>query len=196
MEDIIKDLNQISEEEGLALVELAKIAIREYLKSGRIIDLKEIPFENWKKKGASFVTLERKDTGELRGCIGSIIPFRPLYQDVIYNAIASATKDPRFNPVSLEELPFLKTKVSILSFPQILQYKDPQDLLEKIKPFEDGVILKLGEYQGTFLPDVWEQIPDKEKFLSHLCLKAGLPPNCWIKYHPEIFIYKTKIFED
>lgn len=196
MEDIIKDLNEISEEEGKALVELAKIAIEEYLKTGRIIDLKEIPYENWKKKGASFVTLERRDNGQLRGCIGSIIPYRSLYQDVISNAIAAATKDPRFVPVSLDELPLIRTKVSVLSFPQKLEYENPEDLLNKIKPFEDGLILKLGEYQGTFLPDVWEQLPEKEAFLSNLCMKAGLSPDCWIKYHPEIYVYKTRVFSD
>ncbi len=196
MEDIIKDINEISEEEGKALVELAKIAIEEYLKTGRIIDLKEVPYENWKKKGASFVTLERRDNGQLRGCIGSIIPYRPLYQDVISNAIAAATKDPRFISVSLDELPLIRTKVSVLSFPQKLEYKNPEDLLNKIKPFEDGLILKLGEYQGTFLPDVWEQLPEKESFLSNLCMKAGLSPDCWIKYHPEIYVYKTRVFSD
>ncbi len=196
MEDIIKDINEISEEEGQGLVYLAKEAIKNHLETGKIIDLKEVPYENWKKKGASFVTLERRDTGQLRGCIGSILPFRPLYQDVISNAIAAATKDPRFTPVSLEELPYLRTKVSVLSYPQPLEYTDYKDLLNKIEPFKDGLILKLGNYQGTFLPDVWEEIPDKEKFLSHLCLKAGLPPDCWINYHPEIFVYRTRVFSD
>jgi hypothetical protein len=196
LEDIIKDINEIKENEGKELVHLAKEAIKEYLKSRRIIDLEKIPYENWKKKGASFVTLEIKETGQLRGCIGSIIPYKPLYQDVIHNAIAAATKDPRFPPVVLEELPLLRTKVSILSFPKKLEYDDYRDLLNKLKPFEDGVILKIGEYQGTFLPDVWQQIPDKESFLSHLCLKAGLTPDCWIKYHPEIYTYRTRIFND
>jgi len=194
--DVITDINQISKEEGQALVELAKESIKYYLQTGRIPTLSEVPYENWKKKGASFVTLERKDTNQLRGCIGSIIPFRPLYEDVISNAIAAATKDPRFPPVTLEELPYLRTKVSVLSYPQPLHYTDPQDLLNKITPFEDGLILKLGEYQGTFLPDVWEEIPDKQQFLSHLCMKAGLQPDCWIKYHPEIFVYKTVVFSD
>jgi len=193
---VIENINNISKEEGKGLVYLAKKAIEEYLKNKVIIDLKEIPFENWKKEGASFVTLERKDTGQLRGCIGSIIPHQPLYKDVIYNAIAAATKDPRFPPVDLNELPFLKTKVSVLSYPVKLEYETPEDLLEKIKPFEDGLILKLGEYQGTFLPDVWQQLPDKKEFLSNLCVKAGLPLNCWYKYHPDIFVYKTKVFND
>jgi AmmeMemoRadiSam system protein A len=194
--DIILNLNDISQEEGQGLVELAKNSIKYYLQTGKIPHLKEIPFENWKKKGATFVTLERRDTGALRGCIGSIIPFRPLYEDTISNAIAAATKDPRFTPVKLEELPYLKTKVSILSYPVPLEYKDYQDLLNKVKPFEDGLILKLGNYQGTFLPAVWEDLPDKEQFLAHLCLKAGLEPDCILKYHPEIFVYKTREFSD
>lgn len=193
---IILDLNEISQEEGQGLVELAKKSIKYYLQTGKIPKLEDIPFEIWKKKGATFVTLERKDTGSLRGCIGSIIPFRALYEDVISNSIAAATKDPRFTPVSIEELLYLKSKVSILSYPVPLEYIDYQDLLNKIKPFEDGLILKLGNYQGTFLPDVWEDLPDKEQFLAHLCLKAGLQPDCIIKYHPEIFVYKTRIFSD
>ncbi len=193
---IIEDINSISQEEGKGLVYLAKKAIEEYLRNNIVIDLKEIPYENWKKEGASFVTLERKDTGQLRGCIGSIIPHQPLYKDVIHNAIAAATKDPRFIPVDLNEIPYLKTKVSILSYPMKLEYADPQDLLNKINPFEDGLILKLGEYQGTFLPDVWQQLPDKKQFLTHLCMKAGLTGDCWYKYHPDIFVYKTKVFSD
>lgn len=193
---VIENINNISEKEGNSLVYLAIKSIEEYLKNKKSVYLEEIPFENWKKKGASFVTLERKDTGQLRGCIGSIIPHQPLYKDVIHNAIAAATKDPRFVPVDLNELPILKTKVSVLSYPAKLEYKDPDDLLSKIKPYEDGLILKLGEYQGTFLPDVWQQIPNIEEFLSHLCMKAGLPPNCWYKYNPDIYVYKTKVFSD
>ncbi len=195
-EETIKDINQITEEEGQGLVYLARKAIEEYLKTGQIIDLKEVPFENWKKKGASFVTLENRHTGQLRGCIGSIIPFRPLYQDVISNAIAAATKDPRFVPVSLQELPDIRVKVSVLSFPEPLPYSSPEDLLNKIEPFKDGLILKYGNNQGTFLPDVWEEIPDKIQFMSHLCLKAGLPQDCWYVYPVEIYRYRTKVFSE
>ncbi len=194
--DVITSLDEISEEEGKALVYLARKAIEEYLKNGVIIDLKEIPYENWKKKGASFVTLENRYTGQLRGCIGSILPVQPLYKDVIRNAIAAATQDPRFPPVTYEELPEIRVKVSILSFPEPVPYKDPQDLLNKIEPFKDGLILKYGNHQGTFLPDVWEEIPDKVQFLSHLCLKAGLPQDCWLTLPVEIYRYRTKVFSD
>ena len=194
--DVITSLDQISDEEGKALVYLARKAIEEYLRDGIIIDLKDIPYENWKKKGASFVTLENKYTGQLRGCIGSIIPVQPLYKDVIRNAIAAATQDPRFPPVTYEELPDIRVKVSILSFPEPLPYKDPQDLLNKIEPFKDGLILKYGNNQGTFLPDVWEELPDKIQFMSHLCLKAGLPQDCWLTLPVEIYRYRTKVFSE
>jgi AmmeMemoRadiSam system protein A len=196
MEDIITSLDEISEEEGKALVFLARKAIEEYLNNGVIIDLTDIPFENWKKKGASFVTLENKYTGQLRGCIGSIIPVQPLYKDVIRNAIAAATQDPRFPPVTVEELPDIRVKVSILSFPQPLKFNSPEDLLNKIEPFKDGLILKFGENQGTFLPDVWEELPEKTQFLSHLCLKAGLPQDCWLTLPVEIYRYRTKVFSE
>ncbi len=194
--DVITSLDQISEEEGRALVYLARKAIEEYLRDGIIIDLKDVPYENWKKKGASFVTLENRYTGQLRGCIGSILPVQPLYKDVIRNAIAAATQDPRFPPVTYEELPDIRVKVSVLSFPEPLPYKDPQDLLNKIEPFKDGLILKYGNNQGTFLPDVWEELPDKVQFMSHLCLKAGLPQDCWLTLPVEIYRYRTKVFSE
>ena len=196
MEDVIVSLDEITEEEGQALVQLARKAIEEYLKTGLEIDLKEVPYESWKKKGASFVTLEVSPTHQLRGCIGSIIPHQPLYKDVIHNAIAAATSDPRFLPVRPEELSNIKVKVSILSYPQPLQFSDPYDLLQKLQPFKDGVILKYGNHQATFLPEVWEQLPDKTQFLSHLCMKAGLPSDCWLTYPIEVFIYHTKTFSE
>lgn len=131
MEDLIRSLDQISDEEGEALVYLARKAIEEYLITGITVDLKEIPYESWKKKGASFVTLENRTTGALRGCIGSIIPVRPLYKDVIHNAISAATQDPRFPPVTVNELPEIRVKVSVLSYPEPLEFKDPAELLKR-----------------------------------------------------------------
>ena len=194
--NIITSLDEINEKEGKALVKLARASIEEYLKEGKIIDLKEIPFESWKKLGASFVTLENRLSGNLRGCIGSIIPIRPLYKDVIRNSIAAATEDPRFRPLSLFELPETRIKVSILSYPEPVPYTDPKDLLEKIEPMKDGLILKYGNFQGTFLPDVWEDLPEKTLFLSNLCLKAGLPADCWINLPVEIYRYRTKVFSE
>ena len=196
MEDLIRSLDQISDEEGEALVYLARKAIEEYLITGITVDLKEIPYESWKKKGASFVTLENRTTGALRGCIGSIIPVRPLYKDVIHNAISAATQDPRFPPVTVNELPEIRVKVSVLSYPEALEFKDPAELLKKIEPFKDGLILKYENFQGTFLPDVWQQIPDRQLFLTNLCSKAGMPPDCWLKYPIKIYRYRTKTFSE
>ena len=194
--NIITSLDEITEREGRALTKLARKAIEEYLKEEKIIDLKEVPFESWKKLGASFITLENKLSGELRGCIGSILPIQPLYKDVIRNAIAAATQDPRFRPLSLFELPETRIKVSVLSYPEPVSYENPKDLLEKIEPMKDGLILKYGSFQGTFLPDVWEDLPDKTLFLSNLCLKAGLPADCWINLPIELYRYRTKVFVD
>ena len=194
--NIISSLDEIGDNEGKPLVQLARMAIEEYLKNGKVIDLKKIPFDVWKKKGASFVTLENKLSGSLRGCIGSILPVLPLYKDVIKNAISAATEDPRFTPVSLFELPEIRIKVSVLSYPQQIEFSNPKDLLSKIEPFKDGLILKYGLNQGTFLPDVWEDIDDKGLFLSHLCNKAGLPADCWITLPIEIYRYRTKVFSE
>ncbi|WP_457643283.1 AmmeMemoRadiSam system protein A [Persephonella sp.] len=196
MEEVITSLEQIPDEEGKELVKLARLAVEEYLKTGREIDLKEVPYESWKKKGASFVTLELSPTHQLRGCIGSVLPHQPLYKDVIHNAIAAATSDPRFVPVRPEELKDIRVKVSVLSYPQKLEYTDPYDLLQKIKPFEDGLIIRYGNHQATFLPEVWEQLPEKTQFLSHLCMKAGLPSDCWLTYPLEVYVYHTKTFSE
>ncbi|HEV08988.1 MAG: AmmeMemoRadiSam system protein A [Sulfurihydrogenibium sp.] len=190
-------ISSISKEEGQFLLNLARKSIEHYLKSRQILFLDEsqIPYENLKKKGASFVTLETKN-GTLRGCIGSIIPHRPLYEDVIHNAVSAAVSDPRFYPLTIEELPFIKIKVSVLTYPQPLHYTDWQDLLNKLKPFEDGVIIKYKNHSATFLPDVWEDLPNKEEFLSHLCLKAGLPANFWKTGLLEVYTYKTISFQE
>ena len=194
--NIITSLDEIGEKEGKALVKLARASIEEYLKEEKIIDLKEIPFESWKKKGASFITLENRLSGKLRGCIVSILPVQPLYKDVIRNSIAAATQDPRFPPLTLFELPETRIKVSVLSYPESVLYTDPRDLLEKIEPFKDGLILKYKNFQGTFLPDVWEDLPEKTLFLSNLCLKANLPADCWVNLPVEIYRYRTKVFTE
>ena len=190
-------ISSISEEEGQFLLRLARKSIEYYLTYRSVLPIREsdIPFENLKKKGASFVTIETKH-GNLRGCIGSIIPYRPLYEDVIHNAVSAAVSDPRFPPLTLEELPNVKIKVSVLTYPQPLIYKDWKDLLDKLKPFEDGVIIKYKNHSATFLPDVWEDIPEKELFLSHLSLKAGLPPDFWKTGLLEVYTYKTIRFSE
>ncbi len=126
---------------------------------------------------ASFVTLNRD--GKLRGCIGSLQAVRPLAEDVSHNAFAAAFKDPRFAPLSHEEFTDLDIHLSVLSTPQPMQFNSQEDLLTQLRPSVDGLILEEGPFRGTFLPSVWQQIPEPAQFLSRLKIKARLPENYW-----------------
>lgn len=128
---------------------------------------------------ATFVTLTIHDA--LRGCIGTLQAFRPLVEDVAHNAFAAAFHDPRFPRLSRKELDRLHLHISILSTPEPIRYTDEQDLLAQLRPGVDGLILEEGYYRGTFLPQVWDSLPDPKQFLRHLKLKAGLPPDYWSK---------------
>lgn len=130
--------------------------------------------EVFRENGACFVTLEKDE--ELRGCIGSIIAHRPLIDDLIKNSHNSAFSDPRFSPLTKEEFKGLSISVSLLSNPEKMSFSDEADLLDKIEPFVDGIIIKDGFSQSVYLPSVWEQLPDKELFLKSLKIKAGMSP--------------------
>lgn len=127
--------------------------------------------------GATFVTLIQRRN--LRGCIGSLSAYRPLIEDVRQNACAAAFSDPRFPPVTVRELAGLHVEVSLLSPPTPLSFKDEADALAKIRPEIDGIILQVRQHRATFLPQVWEQLPDPKTFMAHLKEKAGLPSNYW-----------------
>lgn len=127
--------------------------------------------------GASFVTLTRN--GQLRGCIGQLEPTRALGQDVEQNAIAAAFRDPRFAPVSASEWPEIAVEVSLLGPVSYTPCPTEEDCLRQITPFEDGVILSSSVRRATFLPQVWEQLPDPAQFIAHLLMKAGLPVGVW-----------------
>lgn len=154
------------------ILELCKLSIKSRFIQNRI----EISYPQvFDEQGACFVTLEKNDN--LRGCIGSIIAHKPLIEDIILNAQNAAFKDPRFNPLQQEELDDLKISVSLLSAPTQIDFKDEKDLLDKIVPQKDGIIIKDGRYQAVYLPSVWEQLPDKNDFLNSLKIKAGLAPD-------------------
>lgn len=127
--------------------------------------------------GATFVTLRRR--GELRGCVGSVMAYRPLFEDVWRNARASAFQDSRFLPVAAGELAEIAVEVSLLSAPEPLDAWREEEALHLLRPGVDGVILEYAEHRGTFLPQVWEQLPDPRDFLEHLRAKAGLPHRFW-----------------
>ena len=127
------------------------------------------------EKGATFVTLTMD--GELRGCIGSLRRSRALGEDVIHNAVAAAMEDPRFPPLSAAEFDALTVEVSLLSEPEFLEFSGEQGLLAQLRPGEDGLIIFSGCRSATFLPQVWEQLPEPQQFLAALKHKAGLPTN-------------------
>ena len=131
--------------------------------------------------GASFVTLTsgRAPGGALRGCIGSLEARRPLREDVEANAVAAALHDPRFPPLTARELDDVVVEVSVLSAPAVLPAADEAELLTRLRPGVDGVILSAPGHRATFLPQVWEQLPDPADFLAHLRRKAGLPAGGW-----------------
>ena len=172
------------------LLVIARVAIQSYF-GGEVVDedalLKQYPV--LKEQGASFVTLTQND--QLRGCIGSVVAHRSLLEDVVQNARSAAFKDPRFMPLNENELKHTKIEVSILTPPMFLEYSDVQDLKNKIRPGVDGVILKQQNYQGTFLPQVWDDLGEFEAFFSHLCQKSGLSSGC-LESHPEIYTYQVE----
>ncbi|WP_324171426.1 AmmeMemoRadiSam system protein A [Sulfurimonas sp.] len=177
------------------LLQIAKSAILNKLDENYTFDensiLKEYPY--LKKDGAVFVTL--KYNKELRGCIGSIIAHRTLFDDLAYNGVSAGFSDPRFNALSKEELSSLNIEVSLLSEPKILEYVDYEDLLQKIRPNIDGLILKHSRYSGTFLPQVWEQLSTSELFLEHLSLKAGATKSIYDE-HPTIYTYQVEHIQE
>ena len=127
--------------------------------------------------GASFVTLTRQ--GELRGCIGTLEAHRPLGEDVRENAVAAAFRDPRFMPLTRMEFDAIRVEVSLLSATEPLLVKSEEEALARLRPNVDGVVLEYGHYRSTFLPQVWEQLPNPAEFLAHLKRKAGLSMDFW-----------------
>lgn len=142
----------------------------------------------------TFVTLKIK--GALRGCIGNLLPSGSVVEGVKRNAISAAFHDSRFSPLTAVELEQVEIDISVLSQPQVLEYRDGADLISKLRPGIDGVILRLDGASATFLPQVWDQLPAPENFLGHLCRKAGLVDSAWKKSHPEIQIYQVQCFEE
>jgi uncharacterized protein len=186
---------KLTAEEKQTLLRLA----REALESG--VRGKDLPAPDptqltplLRAEGAAFVTLTIR--GQLRGCIGALQPYQPLFDDVREHAIAAALDDYRFPPVRSDELPRIRIEVSRLTLPQPLVYTDADDLLAKLHPGIDGVILRDGSRRATFLPQVWEQIPDKAEFLSHLCAKMGAASNLWRNKHLEVQIYQVEEFHE
>lgn len=179
------------------LISLAKAAILVALNHSDDFDLERAlkTFPKLQEDGAAFITLTTKPNDRLRGCIGTLQAYRPLYKDIIGNAQAAALRDPRFSPLTIEELDHIKIEVSILSTPKKVMYHNLQDLRSKITPYQDGIILKLQGNQATYLPQVWEDLPHFDAFFSSLCQKADLGSNC-LSRHPDISTYQVTKYEE
>jgi uncharacterized protein len=172
------------------LLNIARYSIAQGLKTGQGIKPEISQYdEALQHNRASFVTLHKNQ--QLRGCIGNLQASRPLIQDVSENAYAAAFRDPRFPAVTAAELDQLHISISVLTPATPIHFTSEQDLIEQLKPGEDGLILTEGARRGTFLPSVWQQLPRAQEFLQHLKIKAGLPASYWSdniqisRYHTE-----------
>ncbi|MBN1668286.1 MAG: AmmeMemoRadiSam system protein A [Anaerolineales bacterium] len=184
----------LSPEERGVLLQLARQALEQgVLGQGLPEPPPGLP-ERLCQPGASFVTPTRR--GQLRGCIGALEARLPLVEDVIEHARAAALQDYRFPPVHAGELAEIAIEISRLTDPQPLRYERPQELPARLRPGVDGVILRSGLRRATFLPQVWDKLPDPVEFLDHLCQKMGLPPDHWRFHKLEAFTYQVEEFHE
>jgi uncharacterized protein (TIGR00296 family) len=190
---------QLTLKEGSFLVGLARKAAGEYLRDRKIIAVPKDVSQKLLERWGVFVTLSSLHQGKkgLRGCIGFPYPTTPLTQAVIESAINSATQDPRFSPVSLNELDEIVFEVSVLSPPQLVRVDKPPGYPSRIEVGRDGLIVERGYCKGLLLPQVpiewnWEE----EEFLCQCCMKAGLSPDCWLLEGTKIYKFQAIIFEE
>lgn len=185
----------IAAEERALLLELARQSIETYLREGRLprVDGDYVP-PRLAEPAACFVTLTK--AGALRGCMGTLEPRWPLYRAVMENAAKAAFGDPRFPPVTLEELPALHIEISVLSPVQLLPARTAEEKLAALEPGRHGVILRARGLTATYLPQVWEKLPDKEQFLASLSCKAGLEPSAWRSPEAVLAVYEVESFEE
>ena len=185
----------LSEKEKNQLLSLARETLKAAVNEQ---DLPEIELAacspRLKKPGACFVTLTKN--GQLRGCVGTLEAEKPLVINVQERALAAAFKDYRFPALREEELKDLRIEISYLSAPQPLAYDQPQELPAKLTPGVDGVVISDGLRKATFLPQVWEKLPDPEEFLSRLCLKMGVSGDHWRSHRLEVKTYRVEKFRE
>ncbi|RLF21602.1 MAG: TIGR00296 family protein [Thermoprotei archaeon] len=187
----------LSEEEGALLVRIAREAVSKYLKERVIIEPpRGLPDKLYEKRGV-FVTIKRYPSMELRGCIGYPEPILPLINATIRAALSSALEDPRFYPLSAEELEHVVFEVSVLTPPQLIKVSKPTDYPKQVKVGVDGLIVEKGIYRGLLLPQVAVEYGwSEEEFLSQCCIKAWLPPDAWLEPDTRIYKFQAEIFEE
>ncbi|MCP8316694.1 MAG: TIGR00296 family protein [archaeon] len=189
----------ISNEEGELLVKIARNAIENYVRDyERIKPSEDLPEKFYERCGV-FVTINKLEYGEkhLRGCIGYPYPDKPLIEAIIDSGIAAAVEDPRFEPLSLDELNGVLIEVSVLTPPELIVVKSPREYPSKVKIGEDGLIFRWVWGSGLLLPQVpVEYTWDAEEFLSHTCMKAGASPDSWLSPNAKIYKFQAIIFEE
>lgn len=177
------------EEKGPLLVTLARRAIEQEIRLGTVSRPSGIAWLD--EFAATFVTLEQN--GELRGCVGSIDPVRQLFEDVTSNARSAAFRDPRFHPLSEDELETIEIAVSVLSPVVPMSVESEAELLRRLDPGVHGLVLRLGQRRATFLPSVWEKLPTPREFVRSLKRKGGIPPEHWSD-EIEVLVYTVETF--
>jgi len=186
---------RLTEEEKKILLKIARDTLNVTAAQQPLpkIQINELP-TSLQEIGASFVTLTIE--GRLRGCIGTLKPYQPLALDVQEHAAAASSEDPRFPRVIPSEVPNIEIEISRLSPTRELEYSDAEDLIRKLRPEVDGVLIRDGIQRATFLPQVWEKVHSPEEFLEHLCLKMGSPPNLWREKHLVVHVYQVEEFRE
>ncbi|MDL1968138.1 MAG: AmmeMemoRadiSam system protein B [Deltaproteobacteria bacterium] len=199
MENKKNTAHRFTDKQGQALVKLARHTLMKKLNK-KIDPVESRALEEALQKDCfqehfgTFVTL--KINGQLRGCIGNISADESVKEGVRHNAVSAAFRDPRFSPLKAEELEHVDIEVSILTPPEPIEYRDGYDLVSKLRVNVDGVIIRKGFANATFLPQVWKQVPKPEEFLGHLCLKAGMSADAWRNDKLEVKIYQVQYFDE
>jgi AmmeMemoRadiSam system protein A len=188
-----KQEQRFSKAERKQLLDLARQSLESMVTTGRLpkVDAEKLP-KKFQEKTGCFVTLTKR--GQLRGCIGHIVPHEPLYKAIMDNAKAAALEDPRFPAVTSEELKEIEIEISVLTVPAPLAFSSPEDLLAKLRPHMDGVVLQVQGRGATYLPQVWSQLPDKVQFLKSLAEKAGCLAESWRLPGTQVFTYQVEAF--
>ncbi len=196
---MVKEISDFTEEQGCYLLKLARFTIMRHLNlplpsaeeeelAARLAD------PAFDVKRGIFVTLTIG--GALRGCIGSLAAYESVRQGVLRHAVNAAFNDQRFSPLTVSELAEVNIEISVLTEPHPLQFSNVDELLDRLRPGIDGAILRRGAASATFLPQVWEQLPQIDEFMRHLCLKAGLTPEAWRQSGCTIETYQVKYFSE
>jgi len=193
--ETVLELTPAEEEQ---LLQVARAALEVAVQTG-VADETWLPpvevSERLLEKGASFVTL-RMDDGTLRGCIGSAEAYRPLVLDMASNAMRAALFDPRFEPVTPDELPHIEIDISILTPLTPLEYQDGRDLIARLRPHIDGVMIISGFHRALLLPQTWDLMPDPREFMAVLCRQAGLPADAFLEGDLEVYTFQAHTIEE